>query len=90
MLLCILIDAMNHRVAQRLPGRTILTASLIATALAGCSSGNKLETGYAYRPLSASPAEIRGFYAERFTPEARAAQLEREQELEARRPRPGY
>jgi hypothetical protein len=62
----------------------------LLAGLAGCTSANKLETGYTYRPLSASPAEIRGFYAERFTPEARAAQLEREQEFEARRPRPGY
>jgi outer membrane murein-binding lipoprotein Lpp len=56
----------------------------------GCSSGNKLETGYEVRTLSASPTEVRGFYAERFTPEARAAAMERDQELEARRPRPGF
>lgn len=80
---------MNNRVFKRLSSRTIFASSILAAAVGGCSRGNTLETGYAYRPLSASPAEIRGFYAERFTPEARAAQLEREQELEARRPKPG-
>lgn len=61
----------------------------LAAAGGGCSRSNKLETGYEIRPLNASPTEIRAFYAERFTPEARAAALEREQELERRRPRPG-
>jgi hypothetical protein len=56
----------------------------------GCGKANQLETGYTVRPLNASPAEIRGFYAERFTPAARAAALEREAEMERRRPTPGY
>lgn len=55
----------------------------------GCKGANRLETGYEIRPLNASPTEIRAFYAERFTPEARAAALERDQELERRRPTPG-
>lgn len=62
---------------------------LPAVALLGCSRGTTLETGYVVRPLSASPTEIRGFYAERFTPEARAASMEREAEMERRRPQPG-
>lgn len=70
--------------------KRFLAGSVLAGGLAGCTSGNKLETGYAVRPLSATPTEIRGFYAERFTPEARAAAIEREQELERRRPTPGY
>jgi hypothetical protein len=63
---------------------------IAAVAAGGCSKTYTLETGYQVRPLTASSTEIRGFYAERFTPEARAAQIEREQELEARRPKPGY
>lgn len=60
----------------------------LAVLATGCAA--KLETGYVPRKLNASDAERRGFYAAPFTPEARAAQMEREQELEARRPRPGY
>ncbi|MCS7034087.1 MAG: hypothetical protein NZ561_08840 [Phycisphaerae bacterium] len=69
---------------------TIFGLILAAAAVGGCTRGYTLETGYKVRPLQASPTEIRGFYAERFTPEARAAQLEREQERAARRPQPGY
>ncbi|WP_428939670.1 hypothetical protein [Fontivita pretiosa] len=56
--------------------------------IGGCSE--KLETGYKPRPLTASPAMRRSYYASPFTPEAKAPELEREQEFEARRPRPGY
>ena len=59
-----------------------------AAAAGGC--GSKLETGYEPRKLGTSSAERRGFYAAPFTPEARAAQAAREDELDARRPRPGY
>jgi hypothetical protein len=65
----------------------ILAAGCVI-CLAGC--GSTLETGYEYRPLGSSAAVRRGFYASPYTPEANAAQMEREQELEARRPRPGY
>ena len=81
---------MKVHVLKRSVSGSLVVALLLAAGVGGCSRGNKLETGYTYRPLSVSPAEIRGFYAEKFTPEARAAQLEREQEFEARRPRPGY
>jgi hypothetical protein len=68
---------------------TIITlATALAGAVGGCS--NKLETGYEPRKLGASEAERRGFYAAPFTPEARAAQLQRDEEFDARRPRPGY
>jgi hypothetical protein len=63
-------------------------ASLILFALVGCKPG--LETGYQPRSLNSSQTVRRGYYASPFTPEAKAAQLEREQELDARRPRPGY
>lgn len=65
-----------------------IVASLIMLALAGCKPG--LETGYQPRSLNSSQTVRRGYYASPFTPEAKAAQLEREQELEVRRPRPGY
>lgn len=68
--------------------RIIIGSTLLIAV--GCSKSNKLETGYTYRPLGASQAEIRGFYAERFSPEARAAALERDEERERRRPTPGY
>ena len=56
-----------------------------AVALAaGCST--KLETGYEPRKLSDSTAERRAYYADPFTPEARAAAEERKTEFNARRP----
>jgi hypothetical protein len=54
----------------------------------GCRG--ELETGYKPRKLGASDTQRRGFYASPFTPEAQAARMERDQELDARRPRPGY
>ena len=70
--------------------RAVVLCSLLvpALAIAGCSA--KLETGYEPRRLNSSDAERRGYYAAPFTPEAREAQMEREQESEFRRPRPGY
>ena len=57
-------------------------------SLVGCTSA--LEDGYKPRKLGASDAARRSYYASPFTPEAKAANLEREQEIEQRRPRPGY
>ena len=57
-------------------------------ALGGCGS-NKLETGYAFTPLGDSPTKQRGYYADPFSPEARAAQSERGADSESRRPVPG-
>ena len=52
-------------------------AVLIALALIGCGGANRLETGYAYRPLGSNVDERRAFYANRFSAEARrAAQAE--------------
>lgn len=62
--------------------------ALLALGLCSCSS--TLETGYKPRPLDASPEMRRSYYASPFTPEAKAAQMEKEQEMEIRRPRPGY
>jgi hypothetical protein len=69
--------------------RSLLSLICIAAAgVAGCSS--TLETGYKPRLLGDSAVKQRGYYASPFTPEAKAAQMEHDQELEARRPRPGY
>jgi hypothetical protein len=57
--------------------------------LLGCGS-NTLETGYQPRPLKASSAMRRSYYASPFSPEARAPSMEKDQEIEARRPKPGY
>ena len=62
-------------------------ASLVL-CLVGCQSA--LEDGYKPRRLGASDAVRRSYYASPFTPEAKAAEKDREQEMEARRPRPGY
>ena len=63
---------------RRLIGVTLLLA------LAGCNT--KLVTGYQPRRLGDSPAERRGYYAGKFTPEARAAEQERAEELRTRSP----
>ncbi len=55
---------------------------------AGCS--NTLETGYKPKPLKASSAMRRSYYASPFSPEARAPAADKDQEFEARRPKPGY
>jgi hypothetical protein len=68
---------------------TAFAFALLALAAVGCST-TELETGYKPRKLGASPAERRSYYASPFTPEARAAQVERDQEQDLRRPRPGY
>jgi hypothetical protein len=46
-------------------GMMVLSGGLMTI---GCSP--ELETGYKPRPLSASEAERRAYYAERFSPEA--------------------
>ena len=48
-----------------------------------------LVTGYQPRRLGDSPAARRAYYAGKFTPEARAAEQERAEELKTRRPDPG-
>ena len=54
--------------------------------LGGCDTG--LVTGYQPRRLGDSPAARRAYYAGKFTPEARAADQERTEELRSRRPTP--
>lgn len=55
----------------RRSNRALAVALAGVGAAAGCSSG--LETGYVPRPLGASEAERRGYYASPYTPEAAAA-----------------
>jgi hypothetical protein len=61
---------------------------LLLALAAGCS--NTLETGYKPVSLGASSSLRRSYYASPFTPEAQAANEDRDQEIDARRPRPGY
>lgn len=59
---------------------TTLRAGLICCVLLPCLPGcgqDKLETGYVYTPLGDSTSKRRGYYADPFSPEARAAQAER-------------
>jgi hypothetical protein len=60
----------------------------ILLGLAGCSS--TLEDGYKPTKLGASDAVRRSYYASPFTPEAKVANADRDQEIDARRPHPGY
>lgn len=77
---------MSIRAARPL-ALAVLTASVLAPAVSGCSS--KLETGYEPVKLNATPQQRRAFYAPPFSPEARAVP-DREEEINQRRPRPGY
>jgi hypothetical protein len=61
---------------------------MLAAVMVGCSA--KLETGYQPRKLGASDAVRRGYYASPFSREAQEAAMDREAEIEARRPRPNY
>ncbi|MEM6315105.1 MAG: hypothetical protein AAF743_13515 [Planctomycetota bacterium] len=80
----------RFRLPLPLPRSLTIAALVVTTGIAvpGCGS-NELETGYRIRPLKASRAEQRAFYAGPFSPEARAAQVESFQSDEARRRRPG-
>ena len=68
---------------------TFRLAAIALLTCAGCGS-NKLETGYAYTPLSSTPTQRRAYYAGPFSPEARdAAQQEAPAAAPERRSRPG-
>jgi hypothetical protein len=66
----------------------VTVAVVICGALGGCSS--KLETGYEPRKLGASDETRRGYYAQPFTPEAKAAKQYEHDFAEPRRSRTGY
>ena len=60
--------------------RAPLCLLLAAVGLAdlGCGSDH-LETGYVFTPLGDSSSKRRSYYADPFSPEARAAQTEQQQ-----------
>jgi hypothetical protein len=70
--------------------RIALFMSFCLAGLVGCSS-DKLETGYQYTPLGATPTQRRAYYAGPFSPEAREAMMNADDGADApqRRGRPG-
>ena len=60
---------------------------LALLVLPGCDT--RLVTGYQPRRLGDSPAVRAAYYAGKFTPEARAAEQERQEELRTRAPAVG-
>ncbi len=64
------------------------TVVALVGLLAGCSS--TLETGYKPRKIGASGVQRRSYYASPFTPEDRAAEMQRVQESQGGKPMPGY
>ena len=56
--------------------------------MSGCSS--TLETGYAPRRLGSSDETRRGYYAQPFTPQAKAARQYEQDFNSGGRPKPGY
>ena len=80
---------MYNRPLPRYPALMRKTCCLLLLfAAAGCSS--TLETGYKPTSLGASATLRRSYYASPFTPEAQAANADRDSEIDARRPHPGY
>jgi hypothetical protein len=57
-----------------------------AAMLAGCNTTATTETGYEPRRLGMSDGQRKALYAPRYSPEAAAAQAEREQEIKSRKP----
>jgi hypothetical protein len=64
----------------------VVILGLAMVPLTGCDSG--LVTGYQPRRLGDSPGVRRGYYAPKYTPEARAAEQERAAEIRDRAPTP--
>jgi hypothetical protein len=64
--------------------RRVVLALLVLTSFAapGCG-GRKLETGYQYTPLGATPVQRRAYYAGPFSPEARDAMMSRDADAPA-------
>ena len=61
---------------RALPLLAVVPVLVCAAVVApGCGT-DKLETGYVYTPLGDSSIKRRGYYADPFSPEARAAQPE--------------
>ncbi len=60
-------------------GFRLRLALLIGAGLLIGGCGMELETGYKYRPLSATPVQRRAYYASPFSPEKTAAEQEQRQ-----------
>jgi hypothetical protein len=56
---------------------SLTAAGLLAVAVLAWGCSMKLETGYQYRPLNASSAQRRAYYAPAFSPEKSAADQEK-------------
>jgi hypothetical protein len=69
--------------------RWMLLGVLGMTGAAGSGCDTGLVTGYEPRRLGDTPAARRAYYAGKYTPEARAAEQERAEEMRQRRPTPG-
>ena len=70
--------------------RACAIGALVLLGISGIGCNDALETGYKPTALKDSATVRKSYYAPAFTPEAKAPQLEREQEFEQRRPKPGY
>jgi hypothetical protein len=68
---------------------TVLGLLVLTMVTTGAGCGGGLVTGYQPRKLGDSPAARRAYYAGKFTPEARAAEQERAEEVRNHRPTPG-
>ena len=62
--------------------RRALAFVIASVTVVGCGS-RQLETGYAYTPLGASPAQRRAYYAGPFSPEARNAMMSQDADAPA-------
>ena len=76
----------------RLIVNRVIVALVTCAVLVAGGCASKLETGYMPRKLGGSEEMRRGYYAQPFTPQAKAAkQYERDfGESSPSRPRPGY
>ena len=61
----------------------VLLAGVVGGSI-GCDTG--LVTGYQPRRLGDSPAARRAYYAGKYTPQARAGEQEKAEEMRSRRP----
>ena len=77
---------MSGLYSTRMTG-AILVATLACLTGAGCDH-SQLDTGYRYRPLGASDAQRRGYYAPEYSREAAVAK-EADPTADMRRRRPG-
>jgi hypothetical protein len=66
--------------------RITLGILLVVAGVAGTGCDTGLVTGYQPRRLGDSPAARRAYYAGKYTPQARAGEQEKADEIRSRRP----